>query len=354
MGACRRGRPVPRSPTIECQTVTPVLAESAAPRSRTQRRSILKQIMGMPAGAIFLVFMTLQIVCIVGALLYPDEFRYLSPQNLTILMKAIPVLGCLALGAGVLMIAGEFDLSIGSVYTFTAVLMASLVNAGLSAFVAAPIGILTGLLIGSLNGHITLRFGLPSFIVTLGGLLFWRGAVLLYNGAVQVRFDPEPVFTTLFGVNAAFIWIALFVTGFHLLLHRHRFGNHVFATGGNRGAAEAIGINTSRVKLIAFAIAGGMAAVAGILATARVGSVQPGQGAGLELQAIAACVIGGLSLRGGRGSIIGIFLGVLLIHTITDVLLLLRAPGFYLDMFIATLIVLAAIFNHLIERRGLA
>lgn len=198
----------------------------------------------MPAGAIFLVFMTLQIVCIAGALLYPDEFRYLSPQNLTILMKAIPVLGCLALGAGVLMIAGEFDLSIGSVYTFTAVLMASLVNAGLSAFIAAPIGILTGLLIGSLNGHITLRFGLPSFIVTLGGLLFWRGAVLLYNGAVQVRFDPEPVFTslfsgTLFGVNAAFIWIVLFVIGFHLLLHRHRFGNHVFATGGNREIGRA-------------------------------------------------------------------------------------------------------------------
>jgi simple sugar transport system permease protein len=181
--------------------------------------------------------------------------------------------------------------------------------------------------------------------------------VLLHNGAVQVRFDPEPAFSalfsgTLFGINAAFIWIILFVVGFHFLLHRHRFGNHVFATGGNRGAAEAIGINTRRVKLVAFAIAGGMAAAAGILATSRVGSVQPGQGAGLELQAIAACVIGGLSLRGGRGSIIGIFLGVLLIHTITDVLLLLRAPGFYLDMFIATLIVLAAIFNHLIERRG--
>ncbi len=345
--------------TIECQTVTPIPADSAAPRSRTQRQSILKQIMGMPAGAIFLVFATLQIVCIAGALLYPNEFRYLSPQNLTILMKAIPVLGCLALGAGVLMIAGEFDLSIGSVYTFTAVLMASLVGAGVSAFVAAPLGIVVGLMIGLLNGHITLRFGLPSFIVTLGGLLFWRGAVLLYNGAVQVRFDPEPLFTslfsgTLFGINAAFIWIVLLVVGFHFLLHRHRFGNHVFATGGNRGAAEAIGINTGRVKLVAFAIAGGMAAVAGILATARVGSVQPGQGAGLELQAIAACVIGGLSLRGGRGSIVGIFLGVLLIHTITDVLLLLRAPGFYLDMFIATLIVLAAIFNHLIERRGVA
>ncbi|MBX9457973.1 MAG: ABC transporter permease [Rhizobium sp.] len=335
------------------------MADTTHPPSRTRQQSLLKQIMAMPAGGILLVFVTLQIACILGALIYPDDFRYLSPQNLTILMKAVPVLGCLALGAGVLMIAGEFDLSIGSVYTFTAILMATLVEGGLSAFIAAPIGILAGVLIGMLNGTITLRFGLPSFIVTLGGLLFWRGAVLLYNGAVQVRFDPEPAFTslfsgTLFGLNAAFIWILVLVAAFHLLLHRHRFGNHVFATGGNPGAATAIGINTGRVKLIAFAIAGGMAAVAGILATSRVGSVQPGQGAGLELQAIAACVIGGLSLRGGRGTIIGVFLGVLLIHTMTDVLLLLRAPGFYLDMFIATLIVVAAIFNHLIERRGLA
>lgn len=335
------------------------MTDSAVPKSRTRKQSLLKQTMAMPAGAILLVFALLQIVCIVGALVYPDDFRYLSPQNLTILMKAIPVLGCLALGAGILMIAGEFDLSIGSVYTFTAVLIATLVDAGVSAFIAAPLGILTGVLIGLLNGTITLRFGLPSFIVTLGGLLFWRGAVLLYNGAVQVRFDPEPIFSslfagTIFGVNAAFIWIILFVVGFYLLLHRHKFGNHVFATGGNRAAATAIGINTDRVKLVAFAIAGGMAAVAGIIATARVGSVQPGQGAGLELQAIAACVIGGLSLSGGRGSIIGIFLGVMLIHTITDVLLLLRAPGFYLDMFIATLIVVAAAFNHLIERRGAA
>lgn len=335
------------------------MADTAHPPSRTRQQSLLKQIMAMPAGGIFLVFITLQVACILGALIYPDDFRYLSPQNLTILMKAVPVLGCLALGAGILMIAGEFDLSIGSVYTFTAILMASLVNMDVSAFIAAPVGILAGVLIGLLNGAITIRFGLPSFIVTLGALLFWRGAVLLYNGAVQVRFDPEPAFSslfagTLFGINAAFIWILLLVGAFHLLLHRHKFGNHVFATGGNPGAATAIGINTARVKLIAFAIAGGMAAVAGILATSRVGSVQPGQGAGLELQAIAACVIGGLSLRGGRGTIIGVFLGVLLIHTMTDVLLLLRAPGFYLDMFIATLIVVAAIFNHLIERRGLA
>ena len=112
----------------------------AAARPRTVQQSLMKQIMAMPAGAILLVFVTLQIVCITGIALYPDDFRYLSPQNLTILMKAIPVLGCLALGAGMLMIAGEFDLSIGSVYTFTAVLMATLVDSGLSAFMCSPAG----------------------------------------------------------------------------------------------------------------------------------------------------------------------------------------------------------------------
>lgn len=319
--------------------------------------SPLRRLIARPAGPILVVFLALQLVCIVGGLLYPDDFRYLSPQNLTILMKAVPILGCLALGAGILMIAGEFDLSIGSVYTLTAIVMAVQVGSGMSAFLAAPMAILIGVAIGVLNGLITLRFGLPSFIVTLGGLLFWRGAVLLYNGAVQVRFDPGPLFSglfggTLLGLNAAFIWFLALTVAFSLLLHRHRFGNHVFATGGNRAAATAIGIDTKRVKIIAFAIAGGMAAVAGILATVRVGSVQPGQGAGLELQAIAACVIGGLSLQGGRGSVAGIFLGVLLIHTITNILLLLRAPGFYLDMFIASLIVIAAIFNHLVQRRA--
>ena len=131
---------VPVTPARVFQS-DPHHADTAPPRTRTKRQSLLKQIMAMPAGGIFLVFATLQVACIVGALLYPDDFRYLSPQNLTILMKAVPVLGCLALGAGILMISGEFDLSIGSVYTFTAILMATLVNDGVSAFIAAPIAL---------------------------------------------------------------------------------------------------------------------------------------------------------------------------------------------------------------------
>lgn len=322
-----------------------------------RKQSRFRRLLVAPAGAILVAFIALQVICIAYALINPDGFRYLSALNLTILMKAIPVVGCLALGVGVLMIAGEFDLSVGSVYTLTAVVMAVQVGAGLNPFLAAALAILIGVLIGVLHGTITLKAHLPSFIVTLGGLLFWRGAVLLYNGAVQVRFDPGPTFFGLFGgtflgVNAAFWWFLALALAFYLLMHRHRFGNHVFATGGNEPAATAIGIDTKRVKIVAFAIAGGMAAFAGILATTRVGSVQPGQGVGLELQAIAACVIGGLSLNGGRGSVLGIFLGAMLIYTITNVLLLMRAPGFYLDMFIAVLIVGASAFNRFIERKG--
>lgn len=338
-------------------SAVPSAAHDTVPRARLRKQSPLGRLIGAPAGAILVAFLLIQAACITYALIAPDEFRYLSTQNLTILMKAIPVLGCVALGVGVLMIAGEFDLSVGSVYALTAIVMAVQTGAGMNPFLAAVLAVGIGVAIGVLHGFITLRALLPSFIVTLGGLLFWRGAVLLYNGAVQVRFDPGPAFGglfggTLLGTNAAFWWFAGLSLAFGLLMHRHRFGNHVFATGGNRAAATAIGIDVGRVKIVAFAIAGGMAAFAGILATVRVGSVQPGQGAGLELQAIAACVIGGLSLTGGRGSVPGIVLGAMLIHTITNVLLLMRAPGFYLDMFVAVLIVGAAAFNSAIERKG--
>ena len=137
---------------------------------------------------------------------------------------------------------------------------------------------------------------------------------------------------------------------FYFLLHRHRLGNHFYAVGGNRNAAVAIGIKPYRTKSIAFAIAGFMAALSGVVAATRVGSIQPGGGLGMELQAIAACVIGGAALTGGRGSILGIVLGTALVYTIQDILLLLRAPGFYFDMFVGALIVIAVIMNTAIRR----
>jgi ribose/xylose/arabinose/galactoside ABC-type transport system permease subunit len=298
-----------------------------------------------------------QVLCIVAALLFPDSFRYLSPSNISVMLKAIPLLGVIALGIGILMVAGEYDLSAGATYTLCGIVMAKLVAENqLSAFVAAPIALMVGVLIGLLNGFITIRFNIPSFIATLGTMLFWQGMTLLYHGAQSMRFTPEAAFNEVMAgaagpFEAAFLWYVALTLVAWALLHHHKLGNHIFAVGGNKQAATAIGIRPSATKMIAFGIAGFCAAFSGILAAARVGAIQPGQGAGLELRAIAACVIGGLALSGGRGTILGVVLGAAVIYTIQDILLLVRAPGFYLDIFVGILIVGAAILNEVVRQR---
>jgi len=314
-----------------------------------------------PAGGIAILFIIIQTACVIGWALDPEGFRYLSEPNVRVMLKAVAPLGIMALGVGILMIAGEFDLSVGALYTFTAILTATLVSGtvgsgegGMSPFIAALIGIAVGAGAGMFNGLITIRFMIPSFIVTLGAMLLWKGMTLLYHGAKSIRFRPEETFANLFGgefwlIDASFLWFIGLAVVFHFLLHHHKLGNHFYAVGGNREAAVAIGINPARTKLIAFGLAGGCAAFSGIVAMTRVGSVQPGGGLGLELEAIAACVIGGFALMGGRGSIVGIVLGTALIYSIQDILLLLRAPGFYFDMFVGALIAIAVIANQTIR-----
>ena len=319
-----------------------------------------------PEGGIAVMFTVAQIVCIAGALMFPEQFRYLVPANITVTLKSIAPLGIMALGVGVLMIAGEYDLSVGAQYSFLSIVCATISNqflgdvdaegaSSLAPFVALAVALGIGTLIGMFHALITLRFNIPSFITTLGGMLLWKGATLLYHGASALRFKPTQPFASIFGgeigvVHASMIWFIIFAIAFYFLLHHHKLGNHFYAVGGNRNAAVAIGINPGRTKIIAFAIAGFMAAFSGVIAATRVGSIQPGGGLGMELQAIAACVIGGLALNGGRGSILGIVLGTALVFTIQDVLLLLRAPAFYFEMFVGALIVIAVVMNTAIRR----
>ncbi|MGH7122097.1 MAG: ABC transporter permease [Acetobacteraceae bacterium] len=317
-----------------------------------------------PAGGIAVLFIVLQIVCIVAGLLFPGQFRYLNHANIRVALQSVAPLGIMSLGVGMLMIAGEFDLSVGGVYSFCSIFAATMADTyfggitnPLSPFIGMALGLAVGVLAGLANGAVTIRFGIPSFITTLGTMLLWNGAVLLYNGAAAVNFLPTQPFVGLFSgqvwlLDAGFLWFIGLAVVCYFLLHHHKLGNHFYAVGGNQQAAIAIGVKPAKVKLIAFAITGGLAAFAGIIAMTRVSSVQPGGGEGMELQSIAACVIGGYALMGGRGSIIGTVLGTALVFTINDVLLLLRAPGFYFDMFVGALIVVAVILNHAIRRKA--
>ena len=321
-------------------------------------RGALDRLLATPAGNILIAFVIIQALCIIAALMFPDSFRYLSPANISIMLKAIPTLGILALGVGILMVSGEFDLSVGSIYAFTAVVCAMVIGGGLTPWLAAPLLIAVGAAISMLNGIISLRFALPSFIVSLGAMLFWKGMIFFVHGAQAIRFEGSDAFRSVLTgsigpIQMPFVWFLGLAIILHLVLRHHTLGNHIFAVGGDRAAALANGVNPIKVKLICFAMAGSCAALSGIISAARVGSVTPAQGGGLELQAIAASVIGGVALTGGRGSMIGVFLGAALIYTIQDVLLLLRAPGFYLDIFVGALIVLAAIANQLVGGKAI-
>ena len=321
-------------------------------------KKFIDNIRSKPAGGILLLFCTIQFVAIIAGLLYPENFRYLNPANIAVLLKSMSALGIMAIGVGILMISGEFDLSVGTIYTFCAIVTATMVKEyALSPYLAMIIGIIVGIIAGLIHGNIVNRFSIASFIVTLGAMLLWKGGTLLYHGAKSLRYkyESETYKTVLTGdigvIDASFLWFIGVGIVFYFIVHHHKIGNHFFAVGGNPEAAIAIGINPKRVKLIAFSIAGGCAALSGVVAMSRVGSVQPGGGLGLELEAIAACVIGGCALMGGRGSILGIMLGTALIYTIQDLLLLLRAPGFYFEMFVGGLIVLAVIINVTIRKR---
>jgi len=326
--------------------------------NKSKISAFLERIRRQKAGNILIVFVVIQILAIIFSLIFPDKFRYLSEANIQVLLKAIPQIGIIALGVNILMISGEFDLSVGATFALTALVMAKIFNAGGSIWVAILSSLLVGAFIGFLNGVIIVKSRVPSFIITLGSMYFWRGIIIFISQAQNETFKVGAVVKKIFAGNIGpiqfqFIWLMLIAIITWFLLERHRLGNHFFAAGGNRNAAEALGINVGRVKIIAFVITGVLAAFSGILSTVRVASISPIQGEGLEMQAIAACVIGGTALMGGSGSVLGVMLGAALLYTIQDFLLLLRAPGFYLKLFLGVIIIVAVVLNQIVKKEDL-
>lgn len=305
---------------------------------------------------IFLLFLLIQIGSVVAGAVVGNSFAYANSANILTALEAIPLLGITAIGVGVLMVAGEFDLSVGSNFIFTSIVMAMLISQGWDPFAAAVVALAIGAGIGLLNGLITLWLRIPSLITTLGTTGIWAAATLFVHGAASQTFTISGTFATLTtGTVSVFpaeiFWMIGVGVAVWALLQRHRLGNHIFAVGGNARAANATGISVRRTKLIAFVLAGTLAALAGILAATQVATVTPGGETDLPLQAIGACVIGGTALMGGSGTVLGMALGAALLYWIEDVLLLLAAPGFYLDAFVGALIIVAAALYAVTKRR---
>lgn len=295
--------------------------------------------------------------------IFTPRHSFIGPNNLRMLAKLTPDLGIVALGVGTLMICGEFDLSVGSIIPMSSFIFVKLLEWGVPLIVILFATLLTGALLGFLNGLLVVRTGIPSFIATLGTMMFWRGVLYISSRMMPIgtRAYLEPgtwLENTLIGslggiFPVQIIWFLFFAFILGLVLHSHRFGNWIFATGDNKTAARAMGINTDLVKIICFVIVGVLCSFMSMMQTLRIESFAATQGIGFELKAIASSVVGGTSLMGGIGSILGIFLGTLTIQILENGMILMGAPVFGINVFIGAGIVLFAILNQYMERVAL-
>lgn len=315
--------------------------------------------------AIVLIF----IAMFVGMTFLTDAF--LQPRNLFNVVRQISVVGLIAIGVTMVIITTGIDLSSGSVLALAAVFAASLAQQpdwhdakypGLMLPVIVPIvmALAIGMLCGAINGGMIAKFAIPPFIATLGMMTVARGFALIYsNRPVSGLTDtynfigqgelfkviPIPGQPPL-GIPIPVIILVAVAIGAHVVLNNTRFGRHIYAIGGNEQAALISGLNVGRIKIGVYTIAGLLSGLAGLVLSARVGSGQPGLAVGIELDAIAASVIGGTSLSGGVGTIWGTMIGALIIGVLNNGLDLLNVSAYWQTIVKGSIIVIAVIIDQ--------
>lgn len=287
---------------------------------------------------------------------------FLGYANMRSILGFLPEMALVAVGVTLLMICGEFDLSVGSVFALMPMTMAVLMVQGWDFWLTMVVGLLVCAAIGFINGFITIKFDIPSFITTLGMLFMARSLTVVISGGFPPRLNmdniPEHIFVSYVGpgllFRASFLWFVGLALLVGLLLARTNFGNWVRATGGFLPAAQAMGIPTRKVKIACFMICSMLAGFAGMIQVLRLGSPLPSIGEGLELQAVAAAVIGGTSLLGGIGSILGGIIGAVLIRVIDNGMVMSQVDGSWFKFAVGALTILAVVGNAWLRKRGRA
>ena len=307
-----------------------------------------------------LAFGALLVIIVVFSLLSPNFLQF---DNVVGILIATSVNGILALGVTFVIITGGIDLSIGTVMTLSAVITGVLITKlGLPLPVGILGGILTGGLAGLVNGILIARFRIPSFIATLGMLNVAKGLALVTSGLTPIYFNDTPEFNqgamgSLIGSivpGLAFPNVVLVLFGAALIaslvLSRTILGRYTFALGSNEEAARLSGVNVVAWKTAVYAVCGLFAGLAGVVIAARLNSAQPSLGQGYELDAIAAAVIGGTSLSGGEGTILGTVIGAFIISTLTNGLRILSVPQEWQTVVTGGIVILA-VYIDIVRRR---
>ncbi len=321
---------------------------TGAPKSRIQslvRGDSLQRVLALGGLIILLAFFSV----------ISEPFR--TTDNYISVLVATAVNGVLAMGVTFIIITGGIDLSVGTTMTFASVCMGIVVtNWGMPLFLGIPAALGAGAFIGLINGVLVAKAKLPPFIATLGMLNVTRGLAQVLSDVKPIYFDGTPQFYELFmgkfvlGIpNVVFIMFGAAVIG-SLVLNKTTLGRYTFALGSNEEATRLSGVNVDRWKIAVYAVGGLFSGLAGILIAARMTSAQPSVGLGYELDAIAAAVIGGTSLSGGEGSIIGTIIGAFIISTLTIGLSITGVPDQW-KLVITGLVVIGAVWLDVLRRR---
>ena len=322
-------------------------ASATLPRKPRNLAALARQVMG--AGGIGIALLALVVIFTAAA---P---KFLTSDNLTNIATEITLNTMLAVGMTFVILVGGIDLSVGSVMALSAVVSGPLLTASgiptpVAVLLAVLVSVLVGMACGLVNGLVSERWRVPSFIITLGMMNVARGAALQYTNAKTVYDFPQGFSTfgtsTVLGIPTLF-WIALAMVAVgHFVLTRTVFGRLVFAIGSNEEAVRLSGHRTSIVKVAVFVISGLTVGIAAVTYMARLNIASPILGDGYELNAIAAVVIGGASLAGGKGSMIGTLLGACLLGVLTNGLLLMGVSDFQRQMITGLVIMVAVVVDY--------
>ena len=286
--------------------------------------------------------------------------NFLQWSNIIGILLSTAVIGILALGATFVIITGGIDLSVGTVMTLSSVMTGVLVvNSGLPILVGVIGGVATGAFCGLLCGVMITKLKIPPFISTLAMMMVAKGLALVISNAAPIYFLEHPLFTKIAlgsiipGVNipnAILIFFVMAIIG-GVILSKTILGRYNFAIGSNEEATRLSGVNVNFWKISIYTLAGAFTGIAGVLMAARLNSAQPALGQGYELEAIAAVVIGGTSLSGGKGSIVGTVIGALIMSVLTNGLRILSIPQEWQTVVVGLVIILA-VFIDVVRRKN--
>lgn len=278
--------------------------------------------------------------------------RFISPSNLSNLLRQVSINALISFGMTFVILTGGIDLSVGSILALSSALLASMITSGMNPEMAVIVAAVIGLGLGAVNGIIVAYGKVAPFIATLATMTIYRGATLVYtNGNPISGLSDDPIFMGLgqgdiagVPVPAILMLIAFLVLLF--ILNKTPLGRQTYAVGGNEKVSFIAGIKINRVKIVSYAVTGLLCALAGAVLTSRLNSAQPTAGMGYELDAIAAVVLGGTSLSGGKGRITGTLIGALIIGTLNNGLNILNVSSFYQQVVKGIVILLAVLMDR--------